>query len=203
MERSNGKSNGNHSAIWNLREERNFSQRDLAELAGISRGRLRRLENGSFEEATFGELKRIAETLKVDFRDFLAATGASEFLLPDLAKAGQTAFQLDLPQAGTRIVSAHLPRPDFFSGKLWVAAKKRIAPKYVPKTSSVLIQVLLGRLRIEMRQGVHEIEEGDSFVFPGDSPYAIENPALRDSLAQLITVPSFTINRLSPSQGMR
>lgn len=160
-------------------------------------------ENGRFEDVTFDELKRMAEILKTDIRDFLATTGEGGFLVPELAKSGEAAFQLDLPQAGSRIISHHAPRPDFFSGKLLVAAQKRIAPQYVPKASSVLIQVVLGQLRIEIRQAGYEIREGDSLVFPGDTPYTIENPALREALANLITVPSFLISSLGAVQSAK
>jgi len=201
MKPSNGQStNGKHSAIWTLREEKGMSQRELAQASGISRGRLRRLENGRFEEVTLEELKRMAGILSADIRDFLAATGESG-ILPEIVKAGETTFQYELPQAGCRIASYHAPRPDFFSGKLLVAAQKRIAPQYVPKAPSVLIQVVLGQLRIEIRQAGYEIREGDSIVFPGDTPYTIENPALREALANLITVPSFLVSSKFPTHS--
>ena len=172
-----------------------MSQRELAQASGISRGRLRHLENGRFEEVTLEELKRMAGILSADIRDFLAATGESG-AVPEIVKAGETAFQYELPQAGCRIASYHAPRPDFFSGRISVAATKRIPFEYVPKALSVMIQVVLGELRIEMRQGIYKIKEGDSLIFPGDAPYTIKNPMIRDSLANLITVPSFLISSL-------
>lgn len=203
MEQINEPSNGKHNVILTLREERGMSQRELAQASGISRGRLRHLENGSFEDVTFGELKRMAEILKTDLRDFLACTAENGFLLPELVKMGEAAFQMELPQAGCRILSHHVPRPDFFSGKLLVGANKLISSKYAPRASSVLIQVVIGKLRVEIREASYEIGEGDSLIFPGDTPYTIENPTLRDCLANLITVPSFLISSLGVVQSAK
>lgn len=194
---------GGENPLRAIREEKRLSQRDLAQASGISRGRLRGLENGRFDEATFGELKRMAGVLDVELRDFLLATGESGLLGPDLAKRGKIAFQMDLPQAGLRIISPHPPRPDLFSGKIIVSPKKRIPIQYLPRTQAVFLQGLLGRLRIKVRQVVYEIEEGDSLVFQGDDLYILENPMLRDSIAHLVTLPSFLTPQLvsSPDDG--
>ena len=174
-----------------LREKQGLSQRTFSEKTGISRGRLRRLEGKRFDLATYGELIRISKALGVDLGEMFQ----KEEALSDgayLVRAGQTAFQLDVTGEGYKIVSFLPPRGDLFCGKLFVSAKKGLSSAHAPRAGTIFLQMLLGSLRVTMKGQIHEIQEGDSLVFPGGGPYTIENLLLRDSVALFLTLPAFS-----------
>ena len=175
--------------LGELREKRGLSQRMLSERAGISRGRLRRLEGPQFEQATYSELKRISEALGMELEEIFHGEDPL-FAGICLGKAGQAAFQLDQRSLGYRIISFLPPRTDFFSGKLFVLGGREVPSNYAPHADKIFLQVLLGSLRIFIKGETHEIQVGDSFLFPGAS-YRIENPLSRDSVALLLTIPAF------------
>lgn len=181
------------SLLRELREKQGLSQRTLSEKAGISRGRLRRLEGRQFELATYGELKRITHALGIELGEIF---DGEDLLTPgfSIGKAGQTAFEIDARNAGYKIVSFLSPRPDLFSGKLFVSGGRQVPSNQVPCAEKIFLQMLLGSLRIFVKGETHEIEEGDSFLFCGDAPYTIENSLSRDSVALILTVPAFALH---------
>lgn len=180
----------NASYLRDLREKRGLSQRMLSERAGISRGRLRRLEGPKFEEATYGELKRISEALGVEMEEIFHGEDAlcrGIFI----AQSGPAAFQLDARGGAYKIVSFLPPRRDLFSGKLFVFGGRQVPPDQAPHAEKIFLQMLLGSFRILLQGETHEIQVGDSFLFRGVAPYTIENPHSRDSIALLLTIPAF------------
>lgn len=179
------------SPIQGWREKQRISQRCLAEKAGISRGRLRRLEQEQFETATFGELKRISSALGIDIRDIFAHEGQVE--PTHLGRAGQNAFQLDAGGEGYKISSFLPARPDLFVGKLFLAAEKRMSFVQLQKRSVIFLQVFVGTVRVELEEGCYEIREGDHLLFRGDASYAIQNPLRRESTALVITLPGLPL----------
>lgn len=178
------------SPLQRIREERGVSQRLLAEKLGISRGRLRRLEGKEFEQVTYRELQRISQALGVGMEEIFlgSAPAASDF---HLGRKGQSVFQWDSSSAGYKIISLLPARKDFFVGKLFLSAKKRIPAAHTPRAQTLFLEMVLGKFRLERGSEAYEIEEGDHLLFPGDIPYTIENPLLRDSAAFLLTFPAF------------
>ncbi len=177
------------SPLRRFREKQGTSQRKLAEESGISRGRLRRLEGPDFEQATFDELRRISAALGVEVEKLF------EGILPDnracLRKSGNAAFEMDYPDLGFKIVSFLPPRDNFFIGKLFIRQRRRLLADQTPRAKTIFIQTLLGSVKVEAKGSLYEIAEGDSLFFPGDLPYALENPIRRDSVVLFFTLPSF------------
>ena len=164
----------------------------LAEKSEISRGRLRRLEGQELERATYGELKKISSALGLEVgelfqeRIFLANE-------PYLGKAGQKVFQFEGTCFGTKIFSLLPPRPDLFWGKLFVPPQKQLSATEVPRAETIFFQMLLGTFVIDVSGKTYEIHSGDYLIFrPGDSPYTLKNPLPRESVAFLLTLPSFS-----------
>lgn len=173
-----------------LREKHGMSQRTLAEKSGISRGRLRSLESGGFERATFRELRKITEIIGIELREIFQA-GDPSFEAPCICKQGRTMFELDAKTLGYKITAFAPPAPDLFTGRLCVFPKKKMSGVHAPHAKKIFIQIILGRLSIDLGKEKYELSEGDTLFFPGDSAYEIENPLLRDSIAFLITTPAF------------
>ena len=178
------------SFLQRLREKRGMSQRTLAEKAGISRGRLRRLEGAGFEEATYAELKRISEVLATRVEEMLQENEGVVNQV-SFSRAGETAFQMNALSSGYRMDSFFAARSDFFGGKIFVGAKKVLLPGQLPQAKIIFLQVVLGVIKVEREGEKYELHEGDRIVLSGDLPYRLENPLFRDSVAFLITVPSF------------
>lgn len=176
-----------------LREARGVSQRTLSESAGISRGRLRRLEEGRFQEATFAELSRLAGALGVDVREFFRGTEINTHGT-HLTRAGEQGFEMKGNGAGYRIVSYLPPRPDLFAGKIFISPRKKWPSAETPRAGTIFLQMMLGTLRVAMGSESYHVEEGDSFVFHGDTPYALENPLLREAVGFVVTIPVLKTN---------
>lgn len=181
------------SFLKKLREGQGISQRDLSEQSGISRGRVRRFEEGGFEDASYDELRRIAQVLHQEVPELLQLLDKPSAAGPTLARAGHAAHRLNAPELGYQIVSFFPARPDLFAGKLFVGAGKKLTNAHTPKASTIFLQMFLGPLNVEISREKYELREGDSFTFKGIGPYTIENPSLRESVTLVLTVPSFRL----------
>lgn len=182
---------GPGSFLQGLREGRGLSQRALAEKSGISRTRLRRLEGPEFHLATYGELLGLSEALGVGISELFQRESASPSTRVHFGKAGEQAFQLNTLRQGCRILSLHPPRPELFTGKLFVLPKRYLPPAILPRVRTVFIQMLLGALKVEVAGEAYSLEPGDHLIFPGLAPYTLENPYLREAVAFLVTTPGF------------
>ena len=178
------------SPLRKMREKEGVSQRVLAEKCEISRGRLRRLEGKEFDHVTYGELKRISDALGVEPGEMFFGADALTYDFY-LGRKGESAFQWDAPGVGYKITSLTPTRKDLFVGRLFVSAKRRLSSAHTPRAGTIFLEMLLGKLRLELAAESYEIEEGDHLLFRGNVGYSIENPLLRDSEAFLLTLPAF------------
>ena len=174
--------------LQNLREERGISQRRLAHAVGISRGRLRRLEDGEIESITYRELKEICLALGLKPEDFFQPD-ALDGSQPVLRRAGESAFKIKVSGAGYELLSLLPSSEDLFAGKIFVLPKKKLSPKETPQAKKIYITTLVGLFRIEVAGKAYELHPGDSLLFDGSGPYSLENPTLRESAAFFVTVP--------------
>lgn len=176
--------------LQTLRKEKGFSQRRLANAVGISRGRLRRLEDGEAESITYRELKGICSMLGVNLEEFFQKDAASDHK-PVFRRSGEAAFRLEASSLGYQILSL-LPRSeDLFVGKIFVLPQKKLFAKQGPCAKKIYITTLVGMFRIEVFGQSYELNMGDSLLFDGSASYSIENPTLRESVAFLVTIPGF------------
>jgi len=186
------KTKENNSLLRAFLEERQLSQRGLAEKCGISRGRLQRLENGQFETATYQELKQIAQALGISVQEIFRVP------VPEgppngvhLRRHGEDALQYEGRGGGHRIFSLMSPREDFFIGKLFLSPQNRIPADETPRARTVFLQALIGTLHVELNGKTYQVQEGDRLVFDGPTPYVLINPSLREQISLLITSPAF------------
>ena len=180
------------SPLQKLREEKGLSQRQLAHSVGISRGRLRRLEGGGFEIATYSELKKICKTLGVNFEEILRSEG-NENQKPLLRRTGESSFLLESEESGYRIVSLLPWGEDLFVGKLFLSPKRKLSPDESPHAKKLLLTILVGLFRIEVLGQSYELEAGDSLLFDATSSYTLENPLLRESVSFLTAIPGLAL----------
>lgn len=171
------------SPLRRLRERYRLSQREFAEKCGISRGRLRRLENHEkFDNTTYGELQRISEALGIEIKELLFES----FLRvpePFLRRAGEYPFEWEKPTLGYKLVSFLPAGQDFFAGKLFILPQKSLPSGELPRANFIFIQMLLGIFQVVLGGETHEIKEGDSLLFRGNILYFIQNPTARDAVA--------------------
>lgn len=177
------------SVLKEFRRKQGLSQRELAERSGISRGRLRRLEEETFDRVTQRELRALSEALGVEMGTLTHKEQAFT-KGPFLGRAGEIRFELKEVRQGYRFASLTAPRKDFFWGKLFLAGKKSLGPAQAPRAASVLIQTLLGRFLIEVAGERYEIQEGDHLLFAGQAGYTIENLLNRESVGLVLMVPA-------------
>lgn len=175
------------SLLRSLRHEKGFSQRKLAEKARISRGRLHRLEAGSFETATYDELLRIAQALEMNVEELFRIPGASK--IPSNG-ASRDRLHYEGKQGNFRIVSLITPRPELFVGKLILNACEDIASSELPAARTFFLQALMGNVRLRVDGKQIHIPEGDHFTFSGTAPFIIQNPTIREHVSLLITSPA-------------
>lgn len=59
--------------LKNIRNEKGFSQQELADKSGVSRVTISRLETGELEETNAGTLLKLAKVLNVSISDLVKA----------------------------------------------------------------------------------------------------------------------------------
>lgn len=150
------------SQIRKRREEAGLSLRALAQQASISASFLSQVERGQVSPS-LNSLHAIAEALKVPLFYFLLDDASAEHLV----RNGQGA-QLRLP--GTDLdYELRSPTPH----RKILSFVGRIKPGYTHKaippkgSTQETIYVLEGGLRLELADGVHTLDVGDSITFDG------------------------------------
>lgn len=180
-----------NTGLGELRRRQAISQRTFAERSSISRGRLRRLEGGQFEQATLEEFKRMAFALGIEPAELLTATDSlHEGSL--ISKAGETSFQIGEASAGFRIRSFFLPQRDIFAGKMFISSQCTVPSGKTPRCKLTFLQMLLGKLKVITSSQTHELCEGDCLLFLSAMPYSLKNSLRREAIVLLVTVPGIS-----------
>lgn len=170
------------------REEKGMSQRRLAGLSEISRGRLRRLEINGVEKATWGEIRRLSRALGREFSKMILDEETRQNGI-HFRRAMEPFYEVIDCLAGCRLAAFFPPEPNYFIGKLFLAAKKHLTRFPFPNTGRVFIQMLLGSLQVEAGGESLEIAEGDSLFFRSDALSGLTNIQARESVALFLITP--------------
>ena len=182
---------GDGSMLRKLRQRHGLSQRTLSEKSKISRGRLRRLETGNLEGATFAELKELAQALGIEVDDFFPERGEPVSRLK-VCRAGKYAYELTGTREGYRLLSFFSQKEETFIGKLFVSGKNVFPPAARHHLCPVFLQVLLGTVLVRKGRESCELREGDSVLFRGKGLWSLESSRQREAVVLFVASASST-----------
>ena len=158
--------------IRELRHERGFSVRRLAQLAGVSIGLISQVERG-INDPSLQTLRAVAKALDVPVFDLFQAPAAADVAV---VRANERVSVGGSPDTLTyQRVSAGSGRLEVLEGFLAPHAASSAEPWSHP--SEECVTVLEGRLVAEVADQVHTLETGDSCHFDSRLPHRYVNPA--------------------------
>jgi transcriptional regulator with XRE-family HTH domain len=163
------------AAIRELRQRNHLTLAEVADLAGLSRGMLSRIETGQ-ASMSLESLRRVAAALGVSmgslFRGFDAPTGRAQHVKKGEGmevvrrgtRRGHTYHQLAYDQGPRKLFEPFLISMD--------DASETFPTFEHPGTE--LIYMLQGEIEYRHGDQTHLLEPGDSLTFPGDVPHGPE-----------------------------
>src|SRR6266849_4949342 len=171
-----------------IRIARRRTLREVAESAGLSESFLSQVERGR-SSASIASLRRIAEGLGVSMADLFQPSGPTQPRVLRRDERPALAFGI----LGRKMLLT--PRPlhhlEVFVGELDLDGSTG-AEQYAHGDSEELFVVLNGTVRLELGDGVHELETGDSIGYWSSTPHRISNAG--DDTAEvmwIISPPSY------------
>lgn len=156
-----------------LRKARGLSLEALSQACGVSRAALSQIETGK-SNPSIGAVWKIATGLGVPFGDLLGEAGGGVQVLRraemHVLRSADGHFESrPLTRAGA------LPSVEAYELILHRGMRHE-AEAHAPGTRELIV-LLSGRLRLVVGPATHDLEPGDSIVFPADVPHAYENRA--------------------------
>jgi transcriptional regulator with XRE-family HTH domain len=157
-----------------IRLSRNMSIQDLSRRTGLSNGMVSQLERG-LTTPSIRSLRLMSQALLVPISHFfdpepmqapnpyIVRRGERHFLR--LTSSGVLKELLSPKDDGTVEIYELTISPDGSSGSDFLTHEGRKAG-----------YILTGRIRLWLDQSPHILEPGDSFLFPGTTPYMFDNP---------------------------
>jgi transcriptional regulator with XRE-family HTH domain len=151
-----------------LREARGWTQRELAERAGVPRPTVTRLESGS-PNPTFHVVASVAAALDVSLEELVASRGTGERLvtadeLPRRARAGVVLRQV-LPE----------PWPGVVFERMELAPRSRLTGAPHAGGSREYLVCESGRVALRTLSHRWELGPGDVVAYAGDQPHSYAN----------------------------
>jgi len=154
-----------------IRIARRRTLRDVAERAGLSESFLSQVERGR-ASASIASLRRIADGLGVSMADLFQPSGLEQ---PRVLRRDERPT-LDFGILGRKMLLT--PRPlhhlEVFVGEIDPGGSTG-AEQYAHGDSEELFVVLGGAVRLELGDGVHELETGDSIAYSSSTPHRVSN----------------------------
>ncbi|WP_454667727.1 helix-turn-helix domain-containing protein [Acinetobacter calcoaceticus] len=155
--------------IRSLRDERDLSQQDLADQAGVSRRTIAALETGQVN-ISLAKLDAIAVVLGVDFRTIVSAPELKEQALVNVL-----AWQGDKEESKATLLASVPSRSQV---ELWTWSLA-VGESYIAEADAEgwqeLIYVLEGELTIQFTDSTKIIPAGSSFSFASSVTYTYIN----------------------------
>lgn len=184
-------------AIRELRENQGLAQIQLSKQSGVDPRTLAAIEKGRIITPSLASLMQIAESLGVTLKDlFGRAEARSREALFLGNQRGE--FVLEWPRQRFRIVS-YLPKSSpLFIGKVILENKGLCDSKTIPFQGLVFLQIIFGKIEFHLEDTDHYLKEGQHIFFDGRLDYSLQNPALREATALLVTQPSMVSDRRPP-----
>lgn len=168
--------------LRNLRRERELSQRDLAQRAGLSPNAISLIERDAISPSV-ATLQRLAGALGVKMGYFFADDPAEASVI--LARAGQrpaiVGQGLTIEGLGAKLVAQQL-EPFYIT----LAPQANTGREWVVHTGHELVCCLVGQVEYKIDDHTYLLEPGDFLLFEADLPHAWCNPG--PEMARLLLV---------------
>jgi transcriptional regulator with XRE-family HTH domain len=158
------------------RQVRGWTLDQLAELAGVSRRMVVNVEHGAANPSV-GTLLRLSHALGVGLPALIEAPPPEELRV---TRHGDGAELWTGAGGGRGVLVAGTEPPDVVELWDWSLGPgdKRISEAHTAGTKE-LIQVLEGRVTVEVSGQETTLDAGDAVAFPGDVPHAYANPGTK------------------------
>lgn len=174
-----------------FRSLRGLSGIELCRKSGrIDPRTLSAIEKGRIRNPSLAVLEVIAGALGCLVRDLFTE---AEMDLSQNYHAGSQkgVFQIEFPKLGMKVVSATPPIPQFFCGKILLAAQRKVSGELLSRFAPVFVEVVMGRIEFEVEGRPSVLKEGENLFFNGSLRHSFANPLNRESALWLVTAPSF------------
>ncbi len=174
--------------LRSLRIARRRTLRDVAERAGLSESFLSQVERGR-ASASVASLRRIADGLGVSIADLFQPSGPTQPRVLRRDERPTLAFGI----LGRKMLLTQRPlhQLEVFVGEIDPGGSTG-AELYAHGHSEELFVVLSGTVRLELGDGVHDLDTGDSIGYWSSTPHRISNAG--DDTAEvmwIISPPSY------------
>jgi len=165
-----------------IRIARRRTLREVAERAGLSESFLSQVERGR-ASGSIASLRRIADGLGVTMADLFQPSGLTQPRVLRRDERPTLAFGI----LGRKMLLT--PRPlhqlEVFVGEIDPGGSTG-AEQYAHGDSEELFVVLSGKVRLELGDGIHELETGDSIGYWSSTPHRVSNAG--DGTAEVMWV---------------
>ncbi len=180
------------SPLRQLRSQKGFSQKQLAEKIGMERTRLVRLEQKPWGEISLSDLETISGALGMRIHEVLARfSGMGQESLCDRTPLDSPHFKIDSGK-GYRFGSA-LQRPEnCFIGTLQIDPQKTLPAIEAPKAPFIYYLVLQGDLLVTVSGRECLVKQNESFTLDGTRMYEFYNPhQFKETVLLVFSLPAF------------
>lgn len=170
--------------ITYLRGNKNFSQQQLSELAGIPRTTLTNIESG-FGNPSLANLVKIASALSVSVDELLSPPRSDCQLIP--------ASKVPVELRSNKKLKIFKLLPDKLKGiaidRMEFSPETTLKGRpHLPGTKEYMT-VLKGEMDIYVADKWYTVMEGDVFAFPGNQPHTYRNPLTTPAVFISVIIP--------------
>lgn len=184
-------SNGQHSLLRNLREQKGISQRKMAKMLGIARNKLSRAEQKSWRKLSLGEIESLAPVFEMRPDELFFCFFASQKELFYRTRETNPFFRFELTD-GIKVSSWIRQNRSCFIGGMQFPPKATLPKDLTPKGELAFLRIAKGNLLVTLLGKECLLREGECFTLEGPVPYELYNSnAMGEAVAMIVTLPSF------------
>lgn len=178
------------AVLRQIRLAHGLTQVTLAKQSGIDPRTITAIEKGRILNPSLINLKRLTQALGITLRDLFGRLEAEES--SSLWVGNQSGeFEIDLPHQHARLISYLPPNMPFGAGKLILGSKGKIDPTTFPLVGTLFLQVVLGKMELNLEGREILLREGQNCFFNGRLRYTLSNPVWRAATALLFCATPF------------